>query len=484
MESTAESQTDDGERPPKKEGVALGRHSYLRRLKALATLPRNDLEAEREPWGGRGQEWGPRVVFLVVLLLTWASLLLMLFPAVLWPPHAGRERHQQIDEHFGLVIAIASALPPVLAWLSYKLINKRALCERIQPSFPRDLSADSAPIVAVAEASWAYEMEKAHSSLVRAEVFAGVWGVMTSMSIVGSVIFLIPPFHTLEAPFEGAPSMVAFAMIGTTVTSFLLELARLSIRTSNDDATKRMFAESLRTLVLSIVTTMVLVLMAPVLGPDSLSAFLLEGKGSQATLAALGLGASIAIMGPPVFEWARSRLAALFGFEQKKAACGTPLDKLDDMGDAEIARLAEEGIQTVEALVNTPVPRLFLNTRFSLQRIVNWHDFGLLITRIGAGPATDLRVRWGVRGSVEIRRAVKDESEPAAARVFQGIFKKAMRVDGDPEAALVIRQIAMDDRVALAEVLRHTLLEKTLLRDRGNVGNHSKDGTRSAPREY
>lgn len=47
------------------------------------------------------------------------------------------------------------------------------------------------------------------------------------------------------------PCFPGLAVIGSAATSFLLDLARLSIRTSNDDATKRMFAEALRTLILS-----------------------------------------------------------------------------------------------------------------------------------------------------------------------------------------------------------------------------------------
>lgn len=405
----------------------------------------------------RMPKWGPRLVLLLSAVLTWTSLLLMLFPTVLWPAHAGRERHQQIDEHFGLAVAMACALPPVLAWLSYSLINKRALWQHIRPCFPAvDAALEDAR--GVAEASWTYEFERAHSNLARAEVFAGLWGVITSMAMAGAVIFLIPPFHEVATPFVGAANMLAFGLLGTTVTSFLLELARLSLRTSDDDATKRMFADALRTLILSIISTLLVMLMAPVIGPDSLKD--LSNGAAGAPLAALGVGASIAILGPPAFEWGRSRLASAFGIEQKKREVGTPLDKLDDIGLSEMARLAEEGIESVEALVNTPVARLFLCTRFSLQRIVSWHDVGLLITRVGAASAGDLRSRWGVRGSVEVRRTMSDPKDEKSQATLRGIFQKAMRVDGPEEAELVLRQLARDERVSLVEVLRKTRIER------------------------
>lgn len=462
MESTPERRGEEGQ---SREG---GRTRLISQIQGLRL--RKPESAEREPRAVPTShihipKWGPRLVLFLSALLTWATLLLMLFPAVLWPAHAGRERHQEIDEHFGVAVALACFLPPVLSWLSYTLINKRSFWDHVKLCLPGADDSVLREARAAAEASWKYEFERAHSNLARAEVFAGLWGVITSMAMAGAVIFLIPPFHEVARPFDTRANALAFGLLGTTVTSFLLELARLSLRTSDDDATKRMFADALRTLIMAIVSTLLVMLMAPVIGPDWLDPLTLSsgGDGAQqldgAALGALGIGASIAIVGPPAFEWARARLASVFGIEQKKRDIGTPLDKLDDMGANEIARLAEEGIETVEALVNTPVARLFLNTRFSLQRIVSWNDFGLLIVRAGAASASDLRSRWGVRGSVEIRRVMSDAGDEASQSTLRSIFQKAMRVDGEREAELVLRQIARDDRVALADVWRRTRIE-------------------------
>jgi hypothetical protein len=405
-------------------------------------------------WGALAagaRECWPRLVCLLALLLTWSGLLLVLFPEMLAatpPPLA------PFPGHAGWVVAIAAILPPVLAWLIYALINKRALYQHVQPRLPRGLHPSLEAMVPAAEASWTYEMTKAHCSLARAEVFAALWGTITSLSIAISVMLLLPPIQAAQVPFDKVRAPVAFAVIGATVVSFLLELSRLSIRTSNDDPTKRMFAEALRTLILAVVSTLVLVLMLPVFGLEPLK------RVGDSPAAALGFGAGIAIMGPPAFEWTRARLASLFGIEQKRVARGTALELLEDIGSEEIMRLSEEGIDTVEALVNTPIPRLFLCTRYSLQRIIAWHDFGLLVTRVGAGPAADLRARWGLRGSAEVRRVVLDTADPQAKEVLRGIFKKTMRVDGDEEAGLVIERIARDDRVTLLEVMRHVVLQR------------------------
>ena len=327
-----------------------------------------------------------------------------------------------------------------------------------------DLAADLA-LIDRANSSWWYEIGKAQWFLSRAEVFAGLWGMIATIAIVGAVSFLVPPFRPASTSFREPYSMVALAVIAAAATSFLLDLARLCIRTANDDATKRMFAEALRTLILSVVSTLALILLIRLLGPQQVSDLfkggdLERGKGIEVCLIALGLGAGVAVLGPPAFDWIQTRVATTLGIDRKKQDGGTPLSALADVSDAEIARLAEEGIESVEALVSTSIPRLFLNTRFSLQRIAAWHDFGLLVVRIGATAAGDLRSRWGICGAGEIRRVMRQPAGSAAIATLRGIFKKNMRVDGDAEAALVLKQIAEDERVALTELLRRTVLEK------------------------
>jgi len=64
---------------------------------------------------------------------------------------------------------------------------------------------------------------------------------------------------------------------------------------------------------------------------------------------------------------------------------------------------------------------------------------------------------------VEVLRVMNGD-DAALRETLRSIFQKAMRVDGEEEAELVLRQIASDDRVALVEVLRKTRL-KGLFKD-------------------
>jgi hypothetical protein len=405
-------------------------------------------------WQSGKREWWPRVVLLAVALLIFGGLFLMLFPEMVLRVDPRGERHlPPIDEHFGILVIAACFLPPSLSWLAYLLINKRAIYQSVRPTFPASIKPT---LVSAALATWNYEIGKAQWSLSRAEVFAGMWGIMTSATMVGAVSFLIPPFHPAGTTFDGPRTMAAFAVIGAAGTSFLLDLSRVCLRAANDDATKRMFAEAFRSLILTVITTLAVVLLARLDDAKWLGAPLsLGGKeGVDAVLISLGVGAGVAVMGSSAFEWMQTRVSTLFGMSRRVPDTGTPLCALGGVGEAESARLSEEGIDCVEALVNTPIPRLFLNTRFSLRRIAEWHDMGLLIVRVGKEAAADLHGRWGIRGAVEISRGVAPDADPKSLETLRAIFRKTMRVDDDTQAELVLRQIAADDRVAMTEVFR------------------------------
>jgi len=65
--------------------------------------------------------------------------------------------------------------------------------------------------------------------------------------------------------------------------------------------------------------------------------------------AALGLGCAVAFIGSAAFDWLQARLRVLFGMTERLTSGGTPLTALDDIGEGELERLAEEGIRSVEA---------------------------------------------------------------------------------------------------------------------------------------
>jgi hypothetical protein len=264
------------------------------------------------------------------------------------------------------------------------------------------------------------------------------------------VAFLAPPVRPSGAAVQ--PWFVALTVVGAVATRFCLDLGNLAIRASNGDATRRMFAEAIKGLIGSILAAIVIMQLVQLLGLQQLDDSLKRTGGTTA----MGMGCGIAIIGKAAFDWVEGRLSTLFGIARKPSLGGTALSNLDDIGDIEIERLAEEGIHSVEALVGTSIPRVFLGTRFSLQRIVNWHDAGLLIARVGADAAKELRTRWGIRGSVEVTRSFATSGRKAT---LKPIFQKTLRVDNGDEAELLLQHLTEDARVKLTHVMRHTVVE-------------------------
>jgi hypothetical protein len=361
----------------------------------------------------------------------------------------------------------ACCLPPAFAGLTLLLINRRAQLDQLEPAFSKELDPKLTPFVERAKSIWLYERERSRSALARANVYAVLWGASASLSLIGATAFLLPPINAavvlpdamrsaVATNFSGTAQLIALTVIGAVATRFLIDLGSIAVRISNTDVTRRMFAEAVRGLIGSLLAATVLVMLLDVLNVQELKA----AVTTRGAPAALGLGCAVAFIGAAAFDWLQVRLRVLFGMSEKVASGGTPLVMLDDIGEMELERLAEEGIRSVEALVATSVPRLFFGTKFSLQRIIGWHDRGLLLVRVGADASKELAVRWGIHGCLEVLRAYEGEAKFDALATLKAVFQKTLRVDNAKEAEMVLWQIARDDRVRLVQVMHHTLVEQ------------------------
>ena len=382
------------------------------------------------PTDGFGSLW----TFLVLCVVVGAGLACMLAP------------------HTVCLAGFGCCLPPAFAGLSLLLINRRAQLDQLEPAFCTALDSELHPLVERAESIWLFERERARSALARANVYAVLWGAIASLTLIGATAFVLP---SERGQPNAAARTIALTVIGAVATRFLIDLGSIAVRISNTDVTRRMFAEAVRGLIGSLLAAAVLVMLLDVLDLKQLQ----EAVASRGAPAALGLGCAVAFIGSAAFDWMQARLRVLFGMAEKVTSGGTPLSAIEDVGEMELDRLAEEGIRSVEALVATSVPRLFFGTKFSLQRIIDWHDRGLLVVRVGTDAAKELAARWGLHGCLEVLLAYNDKSGFEAP--LKAVFQKTLRVDNEREAEMVIWQIAHDDRVKMVQVMHHTLVEQT-----------------------
>ena len=326
--------------------------------------PRTDRDAKAPaPWAVVLASWEylyARVFLGTVHLATVLLALIVAFPDCLdWTcvRNATTTGFLSPARHTSALVFCAALVPPLLSRLCYLLINHRAARRPVSFELPRDVGQATRDKV---RRTWRYEMARACWSLSRAEFFASIWGLVTTLVVLASVAFLLPAILQ-GSPIGGARQLCALAVTTAAATRYLIDFAKVCIRTASDDASKRMFAEALEALLLSVVSTAAIMLLAPSIGP--------AGLNPTTPMPALGLGAAVAILGVPAFEHARGRIEGLLGSNPSEIPQLLPLSAIAGVSAAEIDRLKDEGICSVEALVATPIPRLFLATRFSLQRI-------------------------------------------------------------------------------------------------------------------
>jgi hypothetical protein len=248
--------------------------------------------------------------------------------------------------------------------------------------------------------SWQYESVGKDRGLTRAGNYSHIFGLIATLSLVSAALMIMrePKTH----PQLG---FIALALGSAVFTSFLLEMGIILVRISNNDVSARMFAGAIRTL------------LAVILSAMFLPAFLIAINEShvKGNLGAAVLGIAIGLMGRQALALVTSRAQALLTKNTVSPEQTNDLVKIDGIKADDIERLSEEGIDSVHALALTPLPRLFFNTTYGLQRLCDWQDQALLLLSVGPAAAEIFRVNLMIRGAISAqafaRRALKMPDE-------------------------------------------------------------------------
>lgn len=285
--------------------------------------------------------------------------------------------------------------------------------------------------------TWAYEDELMHASIQRMSRHGAVFGFLASGILITCAV--------IAMPLDKAPNLLRYLIPLTTGTSvfvsFTLNLGRLLFRSASNDATARMMAASARTLLIVSVTTVFLsaVLLAGTQSGGS------DGFSYTGVKGALVIGVAAGLIGERVLGIVTDRAASILGLGSVTPHNLAELNAIDGLIEEDIARLAEERIDSVHALAFTPTPRLFFATTYSLQRICDWQDQALLIDRLGRTKAQILREKYLVKGATEAGRlgpGVNDFQALAAALGF----------NDETQARRALKQLAREEVVLRLEV--------------------------------
>ena len=218
-------------------------------------------------------------------------------------------------------------------------------------------------------------------------------------------------------PLACQTRMMAIAAGSAAFTSFSLSFGRMTVRASIRDTSARMFAYALRALILSVLSALLLVAL---LWHHSVAASVPAGDAAQlakdgAVLAQqpfkgptsyMMLGMVVALIGEGVLSQITARAASAVSLHvpNKAAAGAIQLASIDGLGELDILRLGEEGIDSIHALAMASTAALYFATPYTLQRLCDWQDQALLITYVGMAKAQTCREKLMVRGGIDLQR--------------------------------------------------------------------------------
>lgn len=299
-----------------------------------------------------------------------------------------------------LLLAVLVALPNVMLITVARMVIYRfsrrqfALSWRDVPDDERPLTADTR---ARAEASWAYESQRAQMRYEAGLLpLVAVFGLLASAMLAFCVLGIhLPPKQLFPNLGEHVPTWhiwVAWTVLSTATTSFVLSIGRLLVRIAAHDATTRTFADAARSYGLCVVSAGLLA---------CLTVSSADPKTAQASIA---MGIAVGLLGDRAFIAVSNRAAALLGTEVEATDSTANLRAIEGIGVEDAQRLQEENISSIHALAFAPTPRLFFNSSQALHRICDWQDQALLHVTLGEVRAKALREHFQIRGAIDAQR--------------------------------------------------------------------------------
>jgi len=303
-----------------------------------------------------------------------------------------------------LLLAVLVALPNVMLIIVARMLLYRfsrrqfSLAWQVDPDDPLRIPADAR---ARCDSTWQYESQRAqirYQSGLLPQV--AVFGLLASAMLAFCILGIHLPPHQLF-PNTGGPTpvwhiWVAWSVLSTATTSFMLSIGRILVRIAGNDATTRTFADAARSYGLCVVSA------------GLLACLTVSSTDPESAQASIAMGIAVGLLGDRAFLAVSNRAAALLGTEVETIDPGLGIRNIEGIGLEDAQRLQEENITSVHALAFSPAPRLFFNTSQHLQRICDWQDQALLIVTFGETRAKQMREHFQIRGATDAQRLASD----------------------------------------------------------------------------
>ena len=268
---------------------------------------------------------------------------------------------------------VKAALPNVTLFIIARMILFRFARRSFSLQFASEPEERPLPAAALRQAEWLWTYERSRAQ-TRYEAGllpqVAVFGLLSSATLSFCVLGIHLPPAQLFPNMTTVPTWhiwVAWTVLGTATTSFLLTIGRILVRIAGDDATTRTFANAARSYGLCVVSGGLLACLT-----------VSTTESPETAQMSIAMGIAVGLLGDRAFLAVSNRAAALLGAEPEVVDPGNELRTIEGLGAEDQQRLQEESIGSVHALAFVPVPRLFFNSSLNLQRICDWQDQALL----------------------------------------------------------------------------------------------------------
>lgn len=292
-----------------------------------------------------------------------------------------------------------------------------------------------ADVVHANQVTWAYERARYDASSSRTQLHALVFGLTASCVLLAcatvAALGLRPEAPTVLSGLTVRSGLLSVATAVATV--FSVQFARCQQRVASRDDTATMFSWATRALLYVIIAD---------LGLFAVLRMASDTAETPGLIGASMLGVFVGVLGRDALRNMQARVAQTLQMTYTPHTREDTLARIQGLAPEDIERLAEEGIYSLTDLAFAPTARLFFNTGYSLQRIVDLQDQALLQVHVGASKAQALGENVGIRGATDLwelsERLGVDDYFPDSHRTAASTPAAAAGSDLliDPHAAL------------------------------------------------
>jgi hypothetical protein len=318
---------------------------------------------------------------------------------------------------------------------------------------------------------WNYESRRFSESRRMASLHGLIFGLVSSLTLFICTMILARYLYGAAEASTSELALVALAVGTATAFAFANDLGRIIFRVALRDAGAEIFSFATKNSILVVASAL---LFSTLLCSGLAQINQPAGAGDHAIpLGVPGfivIGATIAILGGRAVRFVSDRAASVLGLAAARGVEISDLTEVEGLGDEDIGRLAEEGVDSLHALAFIPLPRLLFNTKYGLERLCDWQDQALLLAHVGQAKARLLREHLLVRGALGAQDAARqffsrtpDGGAPAGAGAEASTQDKLANLLGFvsyEHARFALNELASDEvvnRLRVYATAAHTL---------------------------